>query len=1238
MTRLQSIENSLKQINETIFQELCDSLLVRRNQNYSTFSRTGSQSGKQKTTVGTPDSFFLQQNGKYIFIEHSTNITKGVSKLKDDVEKCLDESKTGVKVDNILEIIICINFNLKAHEVEVLQEILRDTSITLRIESLDTLAMEINLHHRDLANEYLGLPLNTGQVVSIEEFIEEYNKAANSISTPLNNEFLHRESEKGQLVKAIQTNDFVIVAGPPGVGKTKLVIETIKSYLGENPNYSAYCISYKSHSLIEDLYQMINTNKDNILFVDDANRIDAFQQIIGYYRSPRKGSLKVIVTLRDYVLPEMSWLQKEYNAKQIDVMKLKDNQIVDIIESDSFRILNSEYQKEILRIADGNPRLAIMAALLARSEQRITALYDVSLLFEKYFSNFIFDKSDMINNFDIKCLGIVAFFHTLPFKDNSVLIPILNNFEIDYYKFIETIEKLERWEIIDIQYEHLKIPEQNLSTYFFYKCFVDDELLSFQTLLIKYFPSHEQRIIDCVIPSNNTFGPLKVMNKLRPKLKEHWETSNLSEEEAYKILSIFWLYLKEECFEFLYNTIFHLSMVDNPEYTVTYEQNQFSYNRNKTIQLFGELFRLPPNELKDALQLAFEFTRRRPEHLPELIYEIRETLLLDNEDELMNFERQKTLFNLLVNGLMCGDDLYTASFYEITKNLLELSFHHVKGGRKNTINIYDYSLPYIRPVREFRSNIWCTLFKNFNKHPNLSIEVLKHYINKRDPKSVKEVEEFDVTFITRIFHKYFANNAFDQCYLVQQYIYWCRRNSIENPYFSTLSRHFSNRTYKAFLKLDWDRLRDKEIYDFDNFREYEKLKEEEIRSSFKFKTSEEIYNFYRDFIYLESKSKNNWNYLKSLDFIIDETFSNNFEMGLHFLNLIISENNEANYIPRIVFENHSNTKSKAETIFSIIKEGIFNGKSNWEFSYFESVDTSYVNIDEITTALKKCNESITVNFYSLEKFLEKRPHLFDLLLEIIWDKNSNNQNPIYLREEIFTNYYSNLNLDIDIIFNAYLQQTRLNYHFDFEGEGLINILNNKPSLLTHFVDILYSDKQRNHDHKDLSFIWKINGITTEIESAFDYIIEKVTFFGILSHPLNNFFDNLKDPFKTKAEEFLLNYVGKNYDNKEKMNVILDIVRQSMDHLFERVLVKYLNHNRNKDDFSKIWWIGNGGTYSGDVIIGDIEAAKWRNLLSIIDSLQLGIELIPIKKYISGKIESCLRNAEWERKNNYLREF
>ena len=67
MSRIQAIQNALVSINETVFQDLCDSLINKTINPRLLFSRTGSQVGKQKTKKGTPDSYILLKNGKYIF-------------------------------------------------------------------------------------------------------------------------------------------------------------------------------------------------------------------------------------------------------------------------------------------------------------------------------------------------------------------------------------------------------------------------------------------------------------------------------------------------------------------------------------------------------------------------------------------------------------------------------------------------------------------------------------------------------------------------------------------------------------------------------------------------------------------------------------------------------------------------------------------------------------------------------------------------------------------------------------------------------------------------------------------------------------------------------------------------------------------------------------------------------------------------------------------------------------------
>lgn len=444
MSRLQNIENALSSINGAVFQDLCDSFLILRNKNYSAFSKSGSQQGKQKSIKGTPDTFLLLPNGKYIFVEYSTNISKGIRKFKEDIAKCLDTKKTSIAVNDISEIILCVNFKLNTSEVETLRKLLINTGIELSIYTLDRLALELSLQHRDLANRYLSIPIDTGQIISLNKFVQEYNKASNGIATPLDNPFLHREQESNDVKNAIESSDFVILTGAPGVGKTKLAVEVINDFTREDQSYSAFCVSYKNHTLLEDLYQYFDSEKNYLLFVDDANRIDAFNQIIGFYKSRQNGNFKIILTVRDYAFQQVGRLCQEFNPTVIDIQKLTDEQIKDILESKPLEILNSNYQKDILRIADGNPRIAIMTALLAKEEQNIAVLADVSDLFEEYFSTFIQDDGQFSNDKNLKCLGIIAFFYTIPFKDKEVTSTILANFEISYNDFIEVIDKLDK--------------------------------------------------------------------------------------------------------------------------------------------------------------------------------------------------------------------------------------------------------------------------------------------------------------------------------------------------------------------------------------------------------------------------------------------------------------------------------------------------------------------------------------------------------------------------------------------------------------------------------------------------------------------------------------------------------------------------------------------------------------------------------------------------------------------------
>ena len=103
MAIINTIKQKILQLDQGSFQNLCDQILSKEG--YPNIVCLGSCTGTQKTTQGTPDTYFIMENGNYVFVEYTTQLTKLRDKIKVDIEKCLDADETGIVCDKISEII-----------------------------------------------------------------------------------------------------------------------------------------------------------------------------------------------------------------------------------------------------------------------------------------------------------------------------------------------------------------------------------------------------------------------------------------------------------------------------------------------------------------------------------------------------------------------------------------------------------------------------------------------------------------------------------------------------------------------------------------------------------------------------------------------------------------------------------------------------------------------------------------------------------------------------------------------------------------------------------------------------------------------------------------------------------------------------------------------------------------------------------------------------------------------------
>lgn len=1239
--RLQLIEQKLIAIDSAKFQNLCDTYLSLREYGHNSFNRTGSQLGKQKTVKGTPDCFMRLSNSKLAYIEYTTQADALVAKIKGDIDKCFDETFTGVTRNYIHKVIICFNSRLDVVGETQIQSYVKSYNAELELIGIDTLAIEIISKYPVLSREFLDIPIETGQILPFDKFISEYNNKAHQLSTPLDNIFLHRVEELSETISYLQTEDLIILSGSPGVGKTKIGLEVVFKFLESNPDFTAYAITKKDVDIYEDLRIQLQTDKDYILLIDDANRqLPNFQQILGIFKEIGKGKLKIVVTVRNYALSDISLICQEYKSHTIIIPKFTDEEIIDILKSDSFKILNTQYQKRIVDIADGNARLAIMGARLANEKQEDFLRGDVFTLFDSYFKTFITDFNLFEDKTLLKTLAIISFFFTIDREKKKFMENLLELFGINYYEFNEAIEELHKRELIEVQYNHARVSEQVMATYFFYKVFIKDELLPFKALLFNYFKEWKKRFKDSIIPANNSFGYNNVLGKIDNTLDEYMRKIQSNEDDLLFFLDLFWFYKQDATISFFYNRIHLLPEPIIPIYLTDYNLNDFVYNKEQTLDFISRFYSYYTEQLQPAIELGFEYIRKKPEHLPEFIRRIREHLLFDRPDEQIGFRRQVIFINTLVLNVRKRNPHYVAAFFALARTFLQHTFHNTHGGRNNTITWYDYPLPFYKVTKGIRQEIWQTLFDCYDEYPNEVFEVIKDF-KPTHRNLIPEIMDFDLSLLVPFIKEKFNPLDFRHTYFVHDIIYRCsRREDITNREYQSLKPMFTTEAYIDFCKFDWDKLRDKAEFDFDfkDNDEYRKLKTDEIKKHFIFSDKKDFRKLF-DVIdnKLALKKTNDHLIGQSLDVVVEENFLHDNILGFFLLKELRRKYPNTQLLYRTMSAITQSSQEWCSNLWSELENWEEGSGQLWRLNFFHYLPDELIN-DFYCNKLLKCviniNQYAFLQMESYSRFGIVDKHITRKIFQIASEKIDAGIQVDYSDE-----YFRNINLfesDYELMKKSYFQQYKFchSQSFDYSGEGFQQIFELQNEFLLDYLKQFHTDWNSTYrdTSMELSFLWNSTKHFAIIEQACDLLIESKSYS---DDSIDILFKDLKGEQINNASSFIKNLISKNRNNTDVLNVVFCSVRHCLDEKLEDLMLYYLSINPNIDDFKKINWISTSASMSGNQSFGEILAKRWEHILDIVNKSNDTLGMIPIKAYLRTEISNELKDAEWDRKKRFL---
>ena len=1246
MANIESIKQKILQLDAGSFQNLCDSYLYKIG--YPNIVSLGGEAGTRKTTPGTPDTYFITPNGKYIFVEYTTQKANLFAKIKDDLEKCLDTSKTSISHDKISEIIYChTSSNLAPSQDNEVKVICENVGIKLIIIGIDKLAEDIYLFHHNLSRDFLGISISTDQIQSCDDFVNRYN--SNRMAAPINTKFLFREKELNDICDAYLKVDVVILSGAAGTGKTRLALHYVKNHPDAN-NEKIYCIHSNALPIYEDLKLFIDSPGNYFLFIDDANQLSGLQHIIRYVTMKPEGyNVKILITVRDYALQKVIHDVREITSYEIiNINVFTDDEIKKLLET-SLGILNQDYHERIIRIAEGNARIAILAGKVACDSNRLDSINDVSQLYEDYYGASLEDNQLFVNNNMCITAGIVAFLEAIHLEHIDAFVPILQDKGLNRDDFIENIYKLHELEIVDICNDKaVRFSEQCLSNFLLKYVFYDKKLLSLSKMIKACFQSYRERTISSINTLLNIFRNKPLFNFVEKEIKILWD--ELSTEESpffFEFVKVFFRINPTETLLILQNQIELEEGVICEWLDIDTEKGKNYQNvTNDIIKILGGFADMA--DLPTACDLFFQYYLKRPDLYMDFYHTANQCFGINKDSIRYGFCTQITFFEKIKEySNDWKQEAVAILFLEIAKEFLKLHFSPAEEGRKNTVTLYQIPLTISEGVKKYRELIWESLFSlcEIEKYKAKVREILSSYGGTIEDISIP-VLQFDLKFINSILESNFPPNRLENCLLVNRIVDVFKRMKLSCELLFT--EYFEGESYQLYSLLKGSDYNGETDYE-----EYEQLKRQSIDQYVSncdlemFKKLIDVCNNIPDLdgqtsgetvdgleIAFNAISLKKDCYIDAIKYYIEKDTPNN----LH-----------PNPLTGILFSLVSDSE-----VYQIISTGEYSQKNAWLYAYYHELPPKLITKDHLHGLYNFLRDTSDRNITSSSMrdvdFLEKYNIIDEQALikgsKIILDKMEYSPFIVHIYFGLLFNNYHNttkeviqkFNCNLELLEKIYFATLSYKNHHDNNGQFLKEIFLVSPSILDKYIGYLinkynrsFSDNQKRH-----RCFFELDDFIEIYNKIFEQLIKNCR-FSRMSVPY--FLESLLLPIQNeqnllgKQDEWIRQCIQLSFNDETKMYCLFSVISKLGIERKKEYILLFIENNPSFEDFERIPLTPTSYSWSGSAI------PMYSNWIVYLKSLLpsfIGLKWIKHKNYIETKIGYLNKQIESEQIDEILR--
>lgn len=1090
MNFITQIEAALKAINQARFQNLINHLLYVQGNTF--IGAPGSVVGKEKTSKGAPDSFFVNGD-KYVFVECTTqeklgNAKSFLEKLEKDIEHCFDEEKTRIRKEEIEKIILAFTDKISAEEFNELKAKVYSYNprITLEILDIQNLPMQI-YDFPGLSELYVGIKIIKGEIYNLSDYL---TKTTKGLQPSLTNEFVGREQELKEALTFLHNVDILLLSGNAGVGKSKLAVSILTeiSKEGQIP----IVIQSSAVPLWDDFVNLFQNEKDYIILFDDANKsVQNLYYLLEFIQKPKPSKLKVVITSRDYVKQDVLKRLSNSIYKEIIVGKLNDKEIGEIVLKALPNLqFYPDIKRKIIDLAKGNPRVALMATYSVTPDAETNYLNSPVQLYEKYFEKIAEEIEAFSKKITLQTLAIVAFFGRLDRNNKDLKEKLQKEFNIDWNDLWVTILDLHRNEVLDVYADEIvKVSDQVLATYAFYKCFIDNKsaVIEYAKWILTFIKDYSHRIKNTLIDVNNTFTYYHVKDLVLPHLNKvvSKESNN---EFLYSFYSLFWFYKGYDALIYLKDWVNNLSSENNADELIfTYGHNKYT-TPTEYFELLVNFWNHSNELLKPSIELGIELISKQPTRLPEFLKFINDYFTYKWEDTQTEYQRQQILIDVLLNENRSPihKQIANGTFLNVIEKLL--GWHFTETASKGMqITIYNFDLYNSPELIELRNKILQGIYFLWNEDIEQSNKILEKIVSPGG-KIDNQVYVIELPAYQKLITDKLSINQYSHCRFVKK-----------------LAKKIISAG--GSIPKNWNSFINSDILELFKFLTTE-IEErngkgwEEIATEKRKKIQEFI---------LPKK----WKEIKSLLFSIDELYKQqrvdsrwSIENGISevFIAIAVKSKSEIKKALNIFFEGKISLQLQTRVIYFVLNENILSGKelfelmnecevkgkSFWILTLLNALPENQINlkfIELLIQVFKESNEPLPIHrmldFIKYDVAFNKyktanlqsdlnQHNIISYLTEILLSKQ--NQHRINLGFHFCrecSQYFSN---HVALLKQSFIYLKKNEEHFDYDGKEFEEVVKMDNNFLIEYLQRKVVDDNYlsfRFEHFKLDFIWSL---------------------------------------------------------------------------------------------------------------------------------------------------------------------